>query len=246
MSSGLSVILLAVGGGEDGDMTAFFYFLFAAIFLVFSLGLFFFISRKQFYKFYSSKAVDDEKKNIHNIDYIFIIKKTWMFNLSIFLVFFVTMGVYPAILRLAETTSSNQTWQKYFHPVGVFLLYNCLDFTGRLLAALLKWPKATKTGGLCCLTITVLRISFIPLLMFCNIQPRKHTSAYFKSDAAFLSIHALFSLSSGYMTNINMMSGPCMVSGEENQSLAASMMVFMLVFGLFAGACFSYLWVLLL
>ena len=105
---------------------------------------------------------------------------------------------------------------------------------------------ATKTGGLVCLIITILRISFIPLLMFCNIQPRTHTTAYFKSDGAFLTIHALFSLSSGYMTNINMMNGPCMVSGEQNQSVAASMMVFMLVFGLFIGACFSYLWVMLL
>ena len=246
MSSGLSVLLLAVGGEEDVTTTALYYFLFAAIFLTFSLLLFFIISRQKFYRWYSSNNVRDDDKNDDGINYIFIIKHTWMFNISIFLVYFVTMSVYPAIHILAQTTTDNQTWEKYFLPVGAFLLYNCLDFTGRLLAAWLKWPKATKPGGLICLIITSLRISFIPLLMFCNIQPRTHTHAYFKTDSAFLTIHALFSLSSGYMTNINMMNGPCMVSGEQNQSVAASMMVFMLVFGLFMGACFSYLWVMLL
>jgi len=245
MSSGLSVLLLAIGG--DSVSVAVFYFLFAAIFLVFSLGLFFYISRKRFYQYYSSQT-DDNDKDHPQVDHIFIIKHTWMFNLSIFLVYFVTMSVYPSIHISAETTSTNKTWSKYFLPVGAFLLYNTLDFVGRFLAAYLKWPKPSKSGAMICLILTFLRVSFIPLLMFCNIRPgeRHFSKVYFKSDFAFLTIHALFSLSNGYMTNINMMNGPSMVTGEQNQSVAASIMVFMLVFGLFIGASFSYLWVMLL
>ena len=244
MSSGLSVILLAIGG--DAVRVAVFYFLFAAIFLIVSLVLFIFISKNRFYKFYSSNATEDTQ--IKDVDHIFILKHTWLFNVSIFLVYFVTMSVYPAIHISAESTSSNSNWNKYFLPVGAFFLYNLLDFCGRFLAAVFKWPKPTDVGAKICFCLSLLRISFIPLLMFCNIRPneRVHSQVFFQSDVAFLIIHGLFSLSNGYMTNINMMNGPSMVNGEDNQAVAASMMVFMLVFGLFIGACFSYLWVLLL
>ena len=246
MSSGLSVILLAIGNNPVD--VAVFYFSFAAIFLIASLILFYFVSKSPFFKHHSSQADVNDDKSMPAVNHVQIVKHTWSFNLSIFLVYFVTMGFYPAIHISAETTSKNETWQKYFLPVGAFLLYNCCDFLGRTLAAYFKWPGPSKTGGLICLTISCLRIGFIPLLMFCNISPgnRVHTQVLFQSDTAFLTIHALFSLSSGYMTNINMMNAPSMVTGERGQSVAASIMVFMLVFGLFIGACFSYLWVSLL
>ena len=120
MSSGLSVLLLAVGGEEDVTTTALYYFLFAAIFLTFSLLLFFIISRQKFYRWYSSNNVREDDKNDAGINYIFIIKHTWMFNISIFLVYFVTMSVYPAIHILAQTTTDNQTWEKYFLPLVLF------------------------------------------------------------------------------------------------------------------------------
>ena len=69
---------------------------------------------------------------------------------------------------------------------------------------------------------------------------------YFKSDTAYLLINTLFGLTNGYLANICMMSSPKMVEDRRNQSVAASIMVFMLVAGLWAGAACSRLWVKLL
>ena len=41
-----------------------------------------------------------------------VISSTWTFNLAVFINFFVTLGVYPSYFTLAETTSSNTTWDK--------------------------------------------------------------------------------------------------------------------------------------
>ena len=131
------------------------------------------------------------------------------------------------------------------------------------------------------------RIGFIPLFLMCNLAPenRNLTEVLLPSDTAFLTIHALFSVSSGmseklvyqkqrfetilvqnqpylgFLTNTAMIAGPkqvpknlsfiyCwlyhQVDTEEEKTLAASILVFSLVFGLFLGAASSYLWVRLL
>ena len=41
-----------------------------------------------------------------------VISSTWTFNLAVFINFFVTLGVYPSYFTLAETTSTNTTWDK--------------------------------------------------------------------------------------------------------------------------------------
>ena len=135
------------------------------------------------------------------------------------------------------------------------------------------------------------RIGFIPLFLMCNLAPdnRSVTKVLLPSDSAFLSIHALFSLSSGLcpsghtyqnvrgsssfkVTTIlgrfpdkhshdrRAEAGRCQiqrskfylitilhqVEGDEEKTLAASILVFSLVFGLFLGAASSYVWVRLL
>ena len=121
----------------------------------------------------------------------------------------------------------------------------------------------------------------------CNLAPdnRSVTEVLLPSDSAFLSIHALFSLSSGFCFFVDLlvrMSSSLLrvttilcrfpnkhshdrrpeagaikegssiktilsqVEGDEEKTLAASILVFSLVFGLFLGAASSYVWVRLL
>ena len=70
---------------------------------------------------------------------------------------------------------------------------------------------------------------------------RSLTKVYFKSDAAFMIINALFSLSNGYVANICMMATPKMVKDPSSQGIAASYLVFSLVGGLLAGSATSRL-----
>ena len=57
--------------------------------------------------------------------------------------------------------------------------------------------------------LSLARLAFIPLLLFCNISPanRHLTKVAFQSDAVFIILNILFSLSNGYIVNICMMSG---------------------------------------
>ena len=60
---------------------------------------------------------------------------------------------------------------KYFTPVGCFLLFNVGDYIGRTLASFIQWPKATKSGSMFMLAFSMARIGFIPLFLFCNASP---------------------------------------------------------------------------
>ena len=105
-----------------------------------------------------------------DVNFMEIIRQTWTFNLSVFLIYFVTLGVFPAIPVLTVTTSENETWQKYFIPIGCFLLYNVCDLLGRVVAGFIKWPRPTWAGSLFTLALTVARTAFIPLFLFCNVR----------------------------------------------------------------------------
>ena len=78
-----------------------------------------------------------------------------------------------------------------------------------------------------------------------NPTQRNLTSVMFESDVAYIMIMLMFSVSSGYLATICMMSGPQMVRGEE-AGTAASLLVAMLGIGLGTGAFLSNFFVKLL
>ena len=85
------------------------------------------------------------------------------------------------------------------------------------------------------------------MFLFCNVNPtqRNLTPVMFESDVAYIMIMLMFSVSSGYLATICMMSGPQMVRGEE-AGTAASLLVAMLGIGLGSGAFLSNFFVKLL
>ena len=93
--------------------------------------------------------------------------------------------------------------------MGGFFIFNLCDLLGRTLAGLTKWPGSSRTGSLLTFLLSLARLAFIPLLLFCNISPanRHLTQVAFQSDAVFITLNILFSLSNGYIVNICMMSG---------------------------------------
>ena len=64
------------------------------------------------------------------------------------------------------------TWNdKYFTPVGCFLLFNVGNYIGIVMASIVKWPNATKSGSVILLCLAILRFGFIPFFFFCNVSP---------------------------------------------------------------------------
>ena len=193
-----NVIILSFGA-NDVD-AAFYDFLIAVIFLVSALIAFIVLTRSEFYQFYSNETVsenkdaEDKKENVENeqlidnngeggkvevlqpMSSLDIVKRIWVWILSVFICFFVTLAVFPAITVLVKSTGHGNQWSdKYFIPVGCFLVFNIGDYVGRMLASIVKWPQATHGGSLIILIVSVVRIAFIPLFLLCNAAPHSRS-----------------------------------------------------------------------
>lgn len=176
-------------------------------------------------------------------------KQIWIWILSVFICFFGTLAVTPSITVLVRSTSSGNTWSDtFFIPIGCFLLFNVGDYGGRILAGLNKFNWATRFGSLCLLVLSLMKLAFIPLFLYCNAAPfnRHRTHVAIHSDTAYLIFMVFFSVSNGYIGSIAMMYGPKMLQSAENQGRAASLLVSFLVSGLALGAFTSQLLVALL
>lgn len=286
-----NVIILSFGA-NDVD-AAFYDFLIAVIFLVSALIAFIVLTRSEFYQFYSNETVsenkdaEDKKENVENeqlidnngeggkvvvlqpMSSLDIVKRIWVWILSVFICFFVTLAVFPAITVLVKSTGHGNQWSdKYFIPVGCFLVFNIGDYVGRMLASIVKWPQATHGGSLIILIVSVVRIAFIPLFLLCNAAPHSRSvtdvrfilsstffllflifffmQVYIPSDTAYLIFMVIFSISNGYIGSIAMMYGPKMLQNGVDQGRAASFLVSFLVLGLAVGAAMSGLIVQLL
>jgi equilibrative nucleoside transporter 1/2/3 len=172
-----------------------------------------------------------------------ILKLSWVYLLSIFITFSVTLTVFPsvAVLIKSETSNSGSDWAtKYFTAVSVFLLFNVGDLVGRGLASWIKMPRRSTLGKATVLIASLSRILFIPLFLYCNIDSDKPRTVIFKSDADFITFMALFAVSNGYIGNICMLHGPKSTPEKELQEGIALILIAGLVVGTGVGSFLSY------
>ncbi|XP_076227200.1 equilibrative nucleoside transporter 1 isoform X2 [Nomia melanderi] len=87
------------------------------------------------------------------ISYSRIIKRIWPYGVSVFLVFFITLSVYPGVTVLVESQykGKGHAWNDvYFVPVVTYLIFSMGDYTGRILSGILQWVQKTNHGMSCC------------------------------------------------------------------------------------------------
>jgi len=138
-----------------------------------------------------------------------------------FLVFFVTLTLYPAIASLIQPVQYDFALVPFF--VVIVSLFNLGDFVGRSLP---RWLSFVPPRWL---VLPVLaRAAFVPVFIFC-VEP--HLIA---SDAATYSIVILFALTNGYLGTLAMQFGPEMVQPQDRER-AGAVMVTMLTVGLTLG-----------
>jgi equilibrative nucleoside transporter 1/2/3 len=56
--------------------------------------------------------------------------------------------------------------------------------------------------------MSITRAIFIPVLMFCNAQPRHHLPVYIHSDLYYILITIVFAISNGYLCNLAFILAP--------------------------------------
>lgn len=170
-----------------------------------------------------------------------ILQKTWVLGLSVFYVFFVSIMVFPAVssgIQSVEKDSGNPWTTTYFVPLTSFLLYNFADFCGRQATAWLQVPGPTSRV---LPALVLCRSVIVPLLMFCNYQPREHLhTVLFGHDVYPVVFNCLLGLSNGYLGTLPMIYGPKVVPRELAEATGV-VMSFFLTLGLAAGSAFSVL-----
>ncbi|XP_072105108.1 equilibrative nucleoside transporter 1-like isoform X3 [Mobula birostris] len=77
----------------------------------------------------------DEELSVINI-----LRKIWPSALLVWLVFAVTISVFPSVTVDAKSTiSADGLWGVYFIPISCFLMFNVFDWLGRSLTAVCMW-----------------------------------------------------------------------------------------------------------
>ncbi|KAJ8948577.1 hypothetical protein NQ318_007581 [Aromia moschata] len=119
----------------------------------------------------------------------------------------------------------------FFIPVCTFLAYNVFDFCGR--ESSLRWNVLGSKYVM--LVASVLRLILIPMIMFCNIQPRHHLPVVFDEDYAYVIILVVFAFTGGYLTNLCVLQ---LKSAGRDMKIAMFITMIVMILGI---AGFSFL-----
>uniref|UniRef100_A0A3B3CTB3 Solute carrier family 29 member 3 n=1 Tax=Oryzias melastigma TaxID=30732 RepID=A0A3B3CTB3_ORYME len=165
-----------------------------------------------------------------------IIKKAWVLGLSVFYVFFISISVFPAVssgIQSVNVDSGSPWTTTYFVPITSFFLYNFADFCGRQATMWVQVPGPTSRF---LPALVLCRSVMVPLLMFCNFQPRDHLhTVLFARDVYPVVFNCLLGLSNGYLGTLPMIYGPKVVPRELAEATGV-VMSFFLTLGLAVGS----------
>lgn len=159
---------------------------------------------------------------------------------TVFLVFVVTLGVFPAITSSIKSTQPERGrfFRELFTPFTL-ILFNLGDFLSRLVATSVPEPKAKHL-----LFGAIARFLFIPLFLLCNLHNDEHqviTVVLFNSDVLALLFLLLCAFSNGLITTLAFMYYPRVLDTNREKELGGTIMIFIVSFGLTAGSLMSFL-----
>ncbi|KAF4315479.1 hypothetical protein JM18_009235 [Phytophthora kernoviae] len=170
----------------------------------------------------------------------------WMPALAQFLVLFVSLSVYPgfgcAAARNLEPPYANvvhtDTKNWYCAP-GIVGSYNYGDFFGRALtgAALYKLLNSKW-----CLSLSIVRLAFIPLLLMGVAGTSLYSFGYDDMGAIVYNIvlNLIIGLTNGFLSTVTMGVAPRMLKPEDRES-GGAVMVLCLFLGIAAGSTVGFL-----
>ncbi|KCV68943.1 hypothetical protein H696_04362 [Fonticula alba] len=259
------------GSADDGsaELSALLYFLVAVFLLIACIFSFATLPRMALFTYFTEKAArltgtgsdvapDSDTAPLIPTDpvdedglalpaqpagYMAIFREIWFMPVGVFFTFFLTLSLFP--MFIAATAPSTESDSRLFNDLFVsfgFLVFNIGDITGRFLPTLYVAPAKSL------LPMSLLRLVFIPLFLFCNVvlydptgQPiESPVPVIFANDWVFWGILLVFAISNGYVANVQMMLGAQQVSDMRNLPKASNLMVSALVAGLLFGSMASF------
>uniref|UniRef100_A0A8C4L3W0 Solute carrier family 29 member 1 (Augustine blood group) n=1 Tax=Equus asinus TaxID=9793 RepID=A0A8C4L3W0_EQUAS len=261
-------MICAIASGSELSTSAFGYFITACVVIILTIICYLGLPRLEFYRYYQQLKLEGPGEQETKLDLISkgeepragkgesevsapnskptnkshsiraILKNILVPALSVCFVFTITIGMFPAVAaEVKSSIAGTSAWGNYFIPVSCFLIFNIFDWLGRSLTALTMWPGKDSRW---LPTLVLARLVFVPLLLLCNVQPRRYLSVVFEHDAWYIFFMAAFAFSNGYLASLCMCFGPKKVKPAEAET-AGAIMAFFLSLGLALGAVFSFL-----
>jgi len=177
-------------------------------------------------------------------DYVLLFKETWVQMICVFVVFFVTLAVFPAVVSNVRLYPTGRKYdfflpENLYVPVTTFLNFNVFATIGNVAANFVQWPDM---DGL--IYPVLLRVLFIPFFLFCNYSTAtggRVITVLFQSEYLFITMLALMSFTHGYFSSLGMMYAPRATSDQSSTRFAGMMSAFFLVLGIACGVAFTFL-----
>ncbi|GAA5992691.1 hypothetical protein JCM10908_006882 [Rhodotorula pacifica] len=170
-------------------------------------------------------------------------RKVRHLGIAIFLVFCVTLAVFPSITATIVSVRTGSPDAKLlqqpalFVPLG-FAVFAGGDWLGRVLP---QWEFFQWTNWKILMACSVARVVFIPLFLICNQAAGGTGMTIIRSDIAFFAIMLAFAVSNGYLSTLIMLASLVEPSLEEDEiEVAATCLAFYLTLGLSVGSLLSF------
>lgn len=107
---GIFAALVQIGAltiGASSEHSAFVYFMVGNVVLLLSLISYIVLSKSSFFKYHMNRLIvnefEDELLRPRIIDQKLILRKVWSYGMSVFLVFFISLCVFPGVTVLIES-----------------------------------------------------------------------------------------------------------------------------------------------
>uniref|UniRef100_A0AC35U6D8 Equilibrative nucleoside transporter 1 n=1 Tax=Rhabditophanes sp. KR3021 TaxID=114890 RepID=A0AC35U6D8_9BILA len=232
-------------------IAAFTYFLIAFITIACCYGSIYFLPKFAFYNYYdalskqsiqeAADACDSTESSGFNFQiYIDVFKQSWQQMLNVFVIFFVTLVCFPAMMAEVKLYREDGVYdfiipQKYFVAVTTFLLFNSFAAIGSFVANYYQYPGPNQ------LWIPVwFRVLCIPFFFFCNLHVELRTfPVLFTNEWYFILCSIFMATTSGYLSSLGMMYAPRTVDASKSH-IAGMMSAFFLICGITFGIIFTF------
>lgn len=158
-----------------------------------------------------------------------IITRVKWFGFGIFLIYAVTLSIFPGYLTQDVHSEALKDW----YSIILIAAYNVFDLIGKCLPALyMSKSETTVIAG------TIGRLLFFPLFLACMHGPQ-----ILRSEIPITLLTCLLGLSNGYFTSVLMILAPKSVPLQHAETAGIAIVLF-LVLGLACGSVISWFWVI--
>ncbi|CAK9811444.1 NADPH-dependent diflavin oxidoreductase 1 [Anthophora plagiata] len=238
--------LLAQYMAPNARTAAIYYFITALFVLLACFDTYFALPINRFYRYHellyqkklNKRQLENSARNKRDIPpYWKIFKQCFPQCFNTFLVFFVTLTLYPSVHSDIRRSDPNFIVpENYYSSIMCYLTFNVTALLGSSIASLVQWPSKKYL-----VIPVVLRILYIPLFLLCNYKPQdviRVFPVYIDNDWVYFVIAATMGTSSGYFSSLSMMYCPRMVD-SQHAATAGMFGAASLITGIFVGILFS-------